>query len=153
MSKQMDEQSKGKQTIIDTQDAKDSKDVKETARKHFTKKDILLVVIILVVAGMCFFLHEVIGGKGAGCVTVKVAGEITGVYSLAEDQEIPLNGGTNILKIKNGRADMIEADCPDKLCVNQKAISKNGESIICLPNKVVVTVDSSENSAFDAVAQ
>ena len=48
---------------------------------------------------------------------------------------------------------MTKADCPDKLCVNQNAVSKNGESIICLPNKVVVTVDSSENSEFDAVAQ
>lgn len=86
-------------------------------------------------------------------MTVKVEGEIQGVYSLSEDREIEINGGTNTLKIRNGIADMTKADCPDKLCVNQKAVSKNGESIICLPNKVVVTVDSSENSEFDAVAQ
>ena len=54
---------------------------------------------------------------------------------------------------RSSTADMTEADCPDKLCVNQRAVSKNGESIICLPNKVIVTVDSSENSEFDAVAQ
>ena len=46
---------------------------------------------------------------------------------------------------------MVEASCPDKLCVNQKAVSKNNESIICLPNKVIVEVDSSENSDLDAV--
>lgn len=79
--------------------------------------------------------------------------EIQGVYSLAEDRVIEINDGTNILKIRNGTADMAKANCPDKLCVNQRAISKNGESIICLPNEVVVTVDSSENSEFDAVAQ
>ncbi|MGN1166731.1 MAG: NusG domain II-containing protein [Lachnospiraceae bacterium] len=122
-------------------------------KKELTNKDVLLIIIIIFVAGMAFLLHEVVGGKGAGCVTVKVEGEITGVYSLAKDQEIEINDGSNILVIKNGRADMIQADCPDKLCVNQKAISKNGESIICLPNKVVVTIDSSENSEFDAVAQ
>ena len=121
--------------------------------KKLTKKDMLLIIIIIFAALMSFLLHEVVGGKGAGCVTVKVEGEITGVYSLSEDQEIEINGGTNILMIKNGRADMIQADCPDKLCVNQKAISKNGESIICLPNKVVVTIGSSENSEYDAVAQ
>lgn len=120
---------------------------------NLQKKDWVLIVIIVFVAGLAFLLHEFIGGTGAGCVTVKVEGEIEGVYSLSRDQEIEINGGTNILKIRNGSADMTEADCPDKLCVNQKAVSKNGESIICLPNKVVVTVDSSENSEFDAVAQ
>lgn len=117
----------------------------------FKKKDILLVVIILAIAGLAFLLHEVIGGKGANCVTVKVNGVIEGVYSLAQDQEIEINDGSNILVIKNGKADMVEADCPDKLCVKQKSVSKNHESIICLPNKVIVEVDSSENSEFDAV--
>ena len=48
---------------------------------------------------------------------------------------------------------MVEADCPDKLCVHQKAISKNNETIICLPNKVVVQVTSGEESEFDSVAK
>jgi len=123
----------------------------EETNKKIKKNDIVLVVIILMAALFAFLLHSIIGGKGASSVTVKVNGEIQGVYSLSEDQEIEINGGTNILVINNGKADMIEADCPDKLCVNQKAVSKNNENIICLPNKVVVSVDSSENSEFDAV--
>lgn len=116
------------------------------------KNDKILIVIILTVALLAFIMHSLIGGKGANCVTVKVNGKIQGVYSLAEEKEIVINQGTNILQIKNGKADMIEADCPDKLCVNQKAVSKNNENIICLPNKVIVEVDSSENSEFDAVS-
>lgn len=116
------------------------------------KNDILLIVIILIVAGSAYLLHEKIGMRGANCITVKVDGEIEGIYSLGEDREIDINGGTNHLVIRNGKADMTEADCPDKLCVNQKAVSKNHESIICLPNKVIVEVDSSENSEFDAVS-
>ena len=54
--------------------------------------------------------------------------------------------------IENGIAYVTDADCPDQLCVHQKAASKNHESIICLPNKVVVEVDGSEESEFDAVA-
>lgn len=118
----------------------------------FKKKDILLIIIILAVSALAFFLHEKIGIKGAGRVTIKVNGVIEGVYSLEEEQEIDINGGTNHLVIKNGKADMTEADCPDKLCVNQRAISKKQESIICLPNRIVVEIDSSENSEFDAVA-
>lgn len=118
---------------------------------NLKKKDWLLIGVIICVTALAFFMHEFIGGKGAGSVTIKVNGKIEGVYPLSEDKEVKINGGTNILVIKNQQADMIEADCPDKLCVNQKPISKNKESLICLPNKVVVEVDSSENSQFDAV--
>ena len=44
------------------------------------------------------------------------------------------------------------ADCPDKLCVHQKAVSRDGESIICLPNKVVVSIEGGEDREMDAVA-
>ncbi len=120
--------------------------------KVLKKKDIVLVVIIFLAALGAFLLHELIGAAAAGSVTVKVDGEIEAVYSLGEDKEIEINGGTNTLVIRNGKADMTEADCPDKLCVKQRAISRNKESIICLPNKVVVEADSKENSEFDAVA-
>ena len=52
-----------------------------------------MIVVILCVAGLAFLLHEVIGAEGAGSVTVKVNGKIEGVYSLAEDREIKINGG------------------------------------------------------------
>jgi hypothetical protein len=49
---------------------------------------------------------------------------------------------------------MIEADCPDKLCMHQNAISLAGENIVCLPNKVVCTVvDETEDAAFDAIVK
>ena len=44
---------------------------------------------------------------------------------------------------------MIEADCPDRLCVKQKAICKNGETIVCLPHKVVVEIRSQEENLLD----
>ena len=74
---------------------------------------------------------------------------------LSKDQtyEIPVEEGTNVMKIQNGEVTMSKADCPDQICVNHRAVSRNGESIICLPNQVVVTVVSSEESDVDAVAQ
>ena len=116
------------------------------------KKDIVLVIVILVVAGLCLLLHMLVGEKSADYITIKVNGKVEGIYSLAEDREIKLNNGSNILKIKNGEADMVWADCPDQLCVKQKAVSKNKESIICLPNKIIVEVDSHQNSQYDAVS-
>lgn len=120
-------------------------------KTEIRKNDILLIFIILAVAGLANLLHDIIGDAGAGSVTIKVNGVIEGVYSLGEDQEIDINSGINHLVIKNGKADMTEADCPDKLCVNQKPVSKNHESIICLPNKVIVEVNSGTNGEYDAV--
>lgn len=119
--------------------------------KRWKKNDLILIIVVGIIAAVIFLAYQVVGGKSAGSVTIKVNGKVEGVYSLSEDREIEINGGTNILRIENGKADMIEADCPDKLCVDQKAISKNNENIICLPNKVVVEVDGSEDSEFDAV--
>ena len=76
-------------------------------KNRLKKKDIVLMIIILVVAGSCMLLHRIIGEKSADYITVKVNGKIEGVYSLADDQEIVLNNGSNVLKIKNGEADMI----------------------------------------------
>lgn len=112
----------------------------------------ILVVVVLGIAGV-FYLRP--AEQGAQ-VIVTVDGEVYGTYSLAEEQEIPIiqrGVTTNLLVIRDGEADMIEADCPDKLCVHQKAVSKNNETIVCLPNKVVVQVTGSEESGFDSIAK
>ena len=116
------------------------------------KKDWILIAVILCVAGLTVLVHTFIGGAGANRVIVKIEGAIEGIYSLSEDREVEINGGTNLLKIKNGEASMSWADCPDQLCVHQKPVSLNRESIICLPNKVIVEVNSGEKGEYDAVA-
>ena len=59
----------------------------------------------------------------------------------------------NTVQIKNGKVKMIYADCKDKICKNHKEISKSNESIICLPNKVEVTVISDKGEDVDGVAK
>lgn len=48
--------------------------------------------------------------------------------------------GTNTIVIKNGKADVTKADCKNQVCVNSRKISKNGETIVCLPHKLILTV-------------
>lgn len=106
------------------------------------RRDFILLAAfgILAVAGLLWFLLAY--RTGGAFVEVTVDGERFGVYPLGEDMEIPIDSGTgrNLLVISDGKADMVEASCPDKLCVRQAAISEAGETIVCLPNKVVVTV-------------
>ena len=100
---------------------------------------------------MCSLVHHFTGEAGKGIVAIKVDGATEGTYVLTEDRRIEINHGTNILEIKDGEDSMIEADCPDQICVHEKAISADGESIICLPNKIVVEVESDKESELDAV--
>ena len=109
------------------------------------KRDIILIASILAVAIALFLIVELTKEEGAG-VTVKVDGVKVAEYSLSADGTYPLNGGTNILVIENGKAYLSDANCPDKLCVHQGKISMTGETITCLPNKLTVTVFGTEQS-------
>ena len=109
------------------------------------KRDIILIASILIVAIALFLLVELTKEEGAG-VTVKVDGIEVAEYSLSKNGTYPLNGGTNILVIENGKAYLTDANCPDKLCVHQGKISMTGETITCLPNKLTVTVFGTEQS-------
>ena len=125
-------------------------------KKRLSLNDIRFIigiaVALLVLLAASFFLN---GEKGAE-VQVTIDGEVYGTFSLSENQEIPImidGVTTNLLVIKDGKADMTEADCPDMLCVHQRAVSKNNESIVCLPNKVVVQVIGAKESGFDSFAK
>lgn len=116
------------------------------------RNDWLLAIFILLVAGVGYFSYIYLGAKDAGAVVVTVDGEVYGTYSLKKNQEIAI-GDTNYLMIQDGKADMTKANCPDLICVRHKAISRNGETIACLPNKVIVEVVGGENPDADAVAR
>ena len=76
-------------------------------------------------------------------------GEEYGTYSLGKDQVIKING-TNVCEIKNGEVKMTEADCPDHLCMKQKAVDSTGGTIVCLPNKVVIEGEKGESHNEDS---
>ena len=116
--------------------------------KFFKRADILLITVILLVAAVGFLIIEfVVKGPGAQ-VVITVEGNVYGSYDLNQNQvvEIKTDNGINILHIENGYAYMNEADCRDKICVNKGKISKTGETIVCLPHKVVVEIKGSTDS-------
>lgn len=107
-------------------------------RKKLNSVLLFMGFILVAILGMVFLWGQ-IQEKGAMAV-VTVDGEERYTCSLFIEKEIDIDG-TNKLIIKDGMADMIFADCPDQVCVKHEPISKAGESIICLPNRVVVTIE------------
>ncbi len=109
--------------------------------KKSYKNDVFLILFFLII-GLVTFSFMQLHGKSGALVRVRVNNKEFGSYSLNKNQTIRIreDDWENILEIKNGKASMVKADCPDKICVNHAAISKKGETIVCLPHKVVIEV-------------
>ena len=121
-------------------------------QKNF-KSDILLLGG-LVLVGVVFAMLLMLTRQQGAQVQVSVSGTVTACYPLERDGVYSIaaeNGGTNLLVIADGKAHMEEATCPDGLCVNMGSINKNGQSIVCLPNQVVVEVIGGEEAQDDGV--
>ncbi len=83
---------------------------------------------------------------------VTIDGQLYGKYPLSEDMELKItqdNGEYNILHIEDGYASVTEASCRDKICVNHSHIHYSGDTIVCLPNKVVVSIENGEEDDID----
>lgn len=111
------------------------------------KKEFIILATVMACALLAMaFLHY--GHKTQGAyVEVIIDNEVVERYSLEEEGEYEIagyNGGKNILQVKEGRAYISEATCPDKLCVEQKEIANSGEMLVCLPNRVIVKVVGEE---------
>ena len=110
-------------------------------------KDILLIAVLLAIGVSAYLIIESTREDGA-YAKVTVNGELVAEYSLFEDGEYVLNGGTNILVISNGRASIKDASCPDGLCAKIGKISRSGERIVCLPNRVMVEIIGKDDGIF-----
>lgn len=118
------------------------------------KSDIIIIGIVFVIALVCG-IYFYFGKEEGSYAIVKVDGEIYGQYSLKKEQIIQIpseRDNYNQLVITEGYADIQDASCPDKICVHQKKINKSGETLVCLPNKVIVEIKSEEKSSLDGIA-
>lgn len=107
------------------------------------KQDGILIIAFLAAAAVFFWGFRLWNGKAPEEVVVYAGEEEYARFSIREDREllIETENGTNRLVLKNGKADVTEASCPDKLCVNQSAVSQTGETIVCMPNRVIVAIE------------
>lgn len=125
------------------------------------KNDILLVLAVLLLAG-CAWCIQLAVRKQGGEAQITVDGKEFAVLPLDQDTELTLSpevfsfadedsAFANTIVIRDGRVCVTKANCPDKICVNQGWIEYGGESIVCLPHRLVVTVRGTAAKA-DAIA-
>lgn len=116
------------------------------------KKDMILFMGIFLAAFLLWLIPFLLNKDTSAVVTVRQDGKEIGTYPLGEEQTISIpygEDGYNLLFISGGEASISDADCPDGLCVRQRAVSRNGESIICLPHKLVIQVNAGKEKELD----
>ncbi len=119
-------------------------------KKRYLRNDILLIAALLLVAAIGGLYLFVFRGNG-NTVTVTVDGKLYAEYALTQNITKDIYTGENgehcnRLVIRDGKAFMETATCPDGICVAHRAVFRNGESIVCLPNRVVVTVTTVDST-------
>lgn len=117
------------------------------------KADIILA-ILLIIAGLAVSYAFAAGNQTGQTVYIMVEGEEYGYYSLLEDQTVSVeqDGHINKITIKDGKVSMAFSDCRNQDCVLQGEISDTSQSIVCLPNKVVVEIRGGQQE-YDAVVK
>jgi hypothetical protein len=129
------------------------------------KRDFVLLTVFIAVGILISILIFLPKQQNGTFVCVKINGLTTATYPLDTDIIVRLDTGQksigampahtdryNMLEIRDGVASIIEANCKDQLCVHQKGISTVGESIICLPHLLTLTITDDKEDTPDAVA-
>lgn len=117
-----------------------------------TKGDKLLIVFVFILAlGSMGYIRKQGLSNRDKYVSIQVNGkEIKKIIfdSNLVGNTIPIETefGYNLVEIGDNQVRVIEADCPDKIDVKQGYISRIGETIVCLPNKMVVEIKGVDNT-------
>lgn len=115
------------------------------------KKEYFAVAALLLIAALLWIAIRFAAPHTAASIRITVDGSEFGTWPLNKNCTIPI-GDTNVCEIKDGKAHMLHANCPDQICVHQGYIDEKGGMITCLPNRVVIQAISGEEDTLDAVS-
>ena len=112
-------------------------------KSHLRYRSLILAGVFIVFA-LAFLLFQYLHpGKKGAAAEISCSGQVTQVLDLSKNQEVTIqtpNGGTNQLIVKDGEIWCYDASCPDKLCVKQGKKHLDTDTIVCLPNQMIVTI-------------
>lgn len=110
--------------------------------KFFGKQDIIVITSVLIVALTAIFVLSFLSRPGKK-VVIYVNNAVYETFSLDEDTKIHIETdyGNNTIVVKNGKVFVEDADCRDKICVNTGEKCNTDDIIVCLPHKLVISVE------------
>lgn len=122
------------------------------------KNDFRIIIGILIIAGIFYMVNQYRISKmdpDTLFVKINVNGKLYEKVSLNEEKEfrIETEHGYNIIKVHDNGVEMLDANCPDKICVRTEFIDKAGSTIVCLPHKIYVEIISNREDEIDEISE
>lgn len=114
-----------------------------------------IIAILLAVSSVAAVLQFTNQERG-GFAEIYQNGVFIKTISLNVDAEFTVkaeNGGYNTIRVADGKIAVVEASCPDKICIHQGAASSGVKPIVCLPNRLVIRVVSTAKEKIDAIVR
>lgn len=123
----------------------------EMKEKYTTKKRDIVLAAVLLILGVTGVLIVKYGLKSGNTADVYIDDKLVQTIDLSVDDEYTFqtDKGSNTVEVRNGAVSMKSADCPDKVCVRMGTKNRNGETITCLPHKLVIEVHGGQEQEVD----
>ncbi len=123
----------------------------ENNNKSLVKPLDLLVVLIVLLFCVCPLILR--GKSSPEYVSISLNGNTILNLDMHTDTLVTVVGecGLFAVRIKNCAASIESSKCPEQICVHAHPISRTGESIICVPNRIIITIQGRQRDSFDAI--
>jgi hypothetical protein len=106
------------------------------------KSDIIFIFVVVILLCGGFFLFTILSGNYGRTVVIEEGNEVVGSFPLSEDRVVKVEGplGVSTVVIEKGEVYMADSPCHNKVCIDMGHISKKGDTIVCLPNRIYITI-------------
>ena len=123
--------------------------------RYLTIGDCALLALLFALAVSLIFVLPASVISGGTEVVVRSGDRVVARYSLEEDRVFDVSGplGDTVVEIEAGRAGIRSSPCPHKTCVRMGKIGREGGVVVCIPNKITVSVGNEQRDGLDAVSR
>ncbi len=123
-------------------------------RKIFSLKDAVAIALIILGIFLSFAVLE--KAKKAAQAVILVHSKVYKIVPLSENKIFKVywkNKYLMTVEVKSGAIRVEKSTCKRKICVHTGWISRSGQSIVCVPNRVIIYTEGAKPSACDLMTQ
>ena len=109
------------------------------------RKAVIAAAVILLTAAVLYIFFALTAHDGGDTAVITLDGEVIRRIELSSAKDgsftVESENGYNVITVKNKEIYVSDADCPDKVCVNHGALKTAMLPIVCLPHKLIITLE------------